>query len=77
MIVLLALLNDFPIMMIAFDNAAVAKKPVRWDMHRVLTVATLLGVINDVLKVQLVRLLDLRLPSQEAHLARAERKISL
>ncbi len=46
MIVLLALLNDFPIMMIAFDNAAVAQKPVRWDMHRVLTVATALGVIG-------------------------------
>jgi len=43
MIVLLALLNDFPIMMIAFDNAAVAEKPVRWNMHRVLTVAATLG----------------------------------
>ncbi|HUX79560.1 MAG TPA: plasma-membrane proton-efflux P-type ATPase [Alphaproteobacteria bacterium] len=46
MIVLLALLNDFPIMMIAFDNAEVAEKPVRWNMHRVLTVATALGVIG-------------------------------
>ncbi|MBY0293506.1 MAG: plasma-membrane proton-efflux P-type ATPase [Alphaproteobacteria bacterium] len=46
MIVLLALLNDFPIMMIAFDNADVAKKPVRWNMHRVLIVATALGVIG-------------------------------
>jgi len=44
--VLLALLNDFPIMMIAFDNAQVAERPVRWDMHRVLTVATALGVIG-------------------------------
>ena len=46
MIVLLAVLNDFPIMMIAFDNASVAEKPVRWDMHRVLTVATALGIIG-------------------------------
>ncbi|HDO51549.1 MAG TPA: plasma-membrane proton-efflux P-type ATPase, partial [Rhizobiales bacterium] len=34
MIVLLAILNDFPIMMIAYDNAPVAERPVRWDMHR-------------------------------------------
>lgn len=46
MIVLLALLNDFPIMTIAFDNAAVAKNPVRWEMHRVLIVATALGIIG-------------------------------
>jgi len=44
MIVLLAVLNDFPIMMIAYDNAKVARTPVRWDMTRVLTIATCLGV---------------------------------
>ncbi|PZA10361.1 plasma-membrane proton-efflux P-type ATPase [Rhodopseudomonas palustris] len=44
MVVLLALLNDLPIMMIAYDNAPVAEKPVRWDMTRVLTVASVLGV---------------------------------
>ena len=36
MVVLLALLNDLPIMMIAYDNAPVARSPVRWDMTRVL-----------------------------------------
>jgi H+-transporting ATPase len=46
MIVLLAILNDFPIMMIAFDNAKTAPRPVRWDMHRVLIVATTLGVMG-------------------------------
>ncbi|MEZ5855188.1 MAG: plasma-membrane proton-efflux P-type ATPase [Hyphomicrobiaceae bacterium] len=46
MIVLLAILNDFPIMMIAFDNAKTAPTPVRWDMHRVLTVATALGIMG-------------------------------
>jgi H+-transporting ATPase len=35
MIVLLALLNDFPIMMIAYDDVPVAERPVRWRMHRV------------------------------------------
>lgn len=44
MIVLLAILNDFPIMMIAYDNANVASKPVRWNMHRVLIIATSLGI---------------------------------
>ncbi len=44
MVVLLALLNDLPIMMIAYDNAPVAEAPVRWDMGRVLTIATALGV---------------------------------
>ncbi len=46
MIVLLAILNDFPIMMIAYDNAPVAQRPVRWDMHRVLTLSIVLGVVG-------------------------------
>jgi H+-transporting ATPase len=46
MIVLLAVLNDFPILMIAYDNVKVAGRPVRWDMHRVLTMSTALGVIG-------------------------------
>ena len=40
MVVLLALLNDLPIMMIAYDNAPIASRPVRWDMTRVLTIAS-------------------------------------
>jgi H+-transporting ATPase len=44
MVVLLALLNDIPIMMIAYDNAPFARTPVRWDMTRVLTVASALGI---------------------------------
>ena len=44
MIVLLAILNDFPIMMIAYDNVPVAQFPVRWNMHRVLTISTTLGI---------------------------------
>jgi H+-transporting ATPase len=44
MIVLLAILNDFPIMMIAYDNVTVAGKPVRWRMSRILTIATMLGL---------------------------------
>jgi len=44
MIVLLAILNDFPILMIAYDNVRVAERPVRWDMHRVLTLSAMLGI---------------------------------
>ena len=46
MIVLLAVFNDVPIMMIAYDNAPVADNPVRWDMHRVLTLSIVLGVLG-------------------------------
>lgn len=36
--------DDIPIMMIAYDNAPFANTPVRWDMGRVLTVASALGI---------------------------------
>jgi H+-transporting ATPase len=48
MIVLLAILNDVPIMMIAYDNVPVAPRPVRWDMQRVLTTSFTLGLIGVV-----------------------------
>jgi H+-transporting ATPase len=48
MIVLLAILNDLPIMAIAYDNAQVAPRPVRWDMPRVLGLSTVLGVAGVV-----------------------------
>ncbi len=44
MIILLALLNDIPIMTIAYDNTKVEKKPVRWDMKPVFVLSTWLGV---------------------------------
>jgi H+-transporting ATPase len=46
MIILLALLNDLPILTIAYDNAWLDPKPVRWKMRRVLTVATVLGLVG-------------------------------
>jgi len=48
MLVVLAILNDLPIMMIAFDNAPVAQKPVRWQMDRIMTLATILGILGVV-----------------------------
>jgi H+-transporting ATPase len=44
MIVLLAILNDIPIMTIATDNAPTADHPVRWNMRRVLTIASVLSL---------------------------------
>jgi H+-transporting ATPase len=46
MIIMLALLNDIPILTIAYDNAKVAAGPIRWDMKEVLTVATVLGLLG-------------------------------
>jgi H+-transporting ATPase len=43
MLVLLALLNDIPIMMIAYDNARVQDGPLRWNMKEVLNLSTFLG----------------------------------
>ncbi|MDD1699498.1 MAG: hypothetical protein LUQ04_01760 [Methanoregula sp.] len=47
MLVVLAILNDLPIM-IAFDNAPVAQKPVRWQMNRTLTIPSILGILGVV-----------------------------
>jgi H+-transporting ATPase len=44
MIILLALLNDIPIISIAYDNTKIEKKPVRWDMHEMLVLSTWLGL---------------------------------
>jgi H+-transporting ATPase len=44
MIILLALFNDVPIMAIAYDNTRIDPNPVKWNMRRVLTIATVLGL---------------------------------
>jgi len=44
MIIVLALLNDIPILTIATDNTKVADKPVRWDMKEMLILASWLGI---------------------------------
>jgi H+-transporting ATPase len=44
MIILLAVLNDIPILAIAYDNTRVDPKPVRWNMQELLTVSSLLGI---------------------------------
>ncbi len=44
MIIMLALLNDIPILTIAYDNTKVQENPVRWDMKEVLILSSWLGV---------------------------------
>jgi H+-transporting ATPase len=46
MLVLLALLNDLPIMTIAYDNVKYSDKPEKWDMRTLLGIATFLGIIG-------------------------------
>ena len=46
MIVALALLDDIPIMTIAYDNVPAASRPVRWDMHHILVFASLMGLFS-------------------------------
>jgi H+-transporting ATPase len=44
MIVMLALLNDGPILAIAYDNVRYADRPEAWNMRMVLGVSTVLGI---------------------------------
>ncbi|HFQ91146.1 MAG TPA: plasma-membrane proton-efflux P-type ATPase, partial [Desulfobulbus sp.] len=46
MIILLAFLNDVPIMAIAYDHTGLEKRPVRWDMKQVIVVATSMGIVG-------------------------------
>ncbi len=46
MIILLAFFNDVPIMTIAYDHTGLEKKPVRWNMQQVITVATAMGIVG-------------------------------
>jgi H+-transporting ATPase len=46
MIVLLAILNDLPIITIAYDRVRYSNKPEKWNMRTVLGIATFLGIIG-------------------------------
>lgn len=43
MIVMMSLLDDIPIMTIAYDNTAVSGQPVRWQMKKILPTSAILG----------------------------------
>jgi len=44
MIIILALLNDIPIMSIAYDNTKLREMPVRWDMKEIFILSSWLGI---------------------------------
>ena len=48
MIIVLALLNDIPILAIAYDRTRVDREPVRWNMAELLTVSSILGTAGVV-----------------------------
>lgn len=45
MIILLALLDDIPMMTIAYDRTRIDPEPVKWRMGRILPVSTILGLL--------------------------------
>lgn len=58
MIILLALLNDLPILSIAYDNTRVQSTPVRWKMKALLTLSSLLGLTGVIFSFLLFFLLE-------------------
>ena len=46
MIVVMSLLDDVPIMTIAYDNTPVSEQPIRWEMPRLLGVSVVLGFFS-------------------------------
>ena len=46
MIIILAFLNDLPILAIAYDRTKVDDKPVRWKMKEVMGISTVLGILG-------------------------------
>jgi H+-transporting ATPase len=68
MIIALALLDDVPIMTIAFDNARVSPKPVRWRMDQVLPISSVLGLLAVIQSFGLLYLGDTIYHLDQAHL---------
>ncbi len=46
MIIILAFLNDLPILAIAYDRTKVDNEPVRWNMGEVMSISTMLGILG-------------------------------
>jgi H+-transporting ATPase len=69
MIVIMSLLDDIPIMTIAYDHTPVSPKPIRWQMPRLLTVSAILGFFCVVESFGLL-LIGLEILSDPARAAR-------
>jgi H+-transporting ATPase len=50
-IIVLSLLDDVPIMTIAYDHTPIAPEPIRWRMSRILSLSTSLGFLSIVQSV--------------------------
>ncbi|WP_423792984.1 plasma-membrane proton-efflux P-type ATPase [Methanocaldococcus indicus] len=70
MIVLLAILNDIPILAIAYDNVVEPKLPVSWNMKELLTLSTVLGfsgvVSSFIIFYMAFRFLHLTIPELQS-----------
>jgi len=64
MIIVLALLNDIPILAIAYDRTKVREKPVKWDMKEILVLSSWLGLAGVVSSFLLfwIAMSELKLP---------------
>lgn len=60
MIVAISLLNDIPIMTIAYDNTPVSPQPIRWKMSKLLSVSAVLGFVS-IVQTFLLLLIGIRL----------------
>jgi H+-transporting ATPase len=58
MLIALALLDDVPIMTIAFDNSSVPPQPVKWELDRVLVISSVLGLLGVIQSFGLLYLGD-------------------
>jgi H+-transporting ATPase len=58
MLIALALLDDVPIMTIAFDNATVPPQPVKWELDKVLVISSVLGLLGVIQSFGLLYLGD-------------------
>jgi H+-transporting ATPase len=69
MIVIMSLLDDVPIMTIAYDNTPVAERPIRWQMPHLLGVAAALGLLSvaQSFGLLLIGMEVLSQPSEQQH----------
>lgn len=66
MVILLALMNDLPILAIAYDNVKSNGTPDRWNMKRLLTISTVMGVSGVISSFLLFFILETQGFSQTA-----------
>ncbi len=58
MIILLALLNDIPIMMLTYDNAPISRTPIRWNIKETIIISIVMGMTGLISSFLLLWFLD-------------------